>query len=801
MASGIIQRVGQRQVAAYLAFFLSGASSLIFQTIWTRMLHHVFGATSVAISTVLTVFMAGLGLGAYFGGKYASRIKHPIITYAVAEIVVGLWGLVIPLLVRSDGWLASVNMFLRAELGAESGLFMMARFLCVAPILIIPTTLMGSTLPLLTRQLVARDHDSSQASSIVGALYALNTLGASTGPLLSAFVLLPSYGLAITNIVACSMNFTLAAVIFLARKSLLGDTWKPGESLSFLPQKDEIETPPKPEPSEAELQVSEPDEEEDPPNKTGKRKKRAKKTEAAKTAKATGTRKRKRKKPVPKRTEPEAQTPPRERIPELARKAAFFCFAASGGAALCLEVVWSRALAMTIGSSIYSFALILETFLVGIAIGSATMSAFLARKSTPFVGMGLTAIALIFLANVPWAIDVVDPTDTSTRFEGSPASYLLVSLLYCAPVILAVVWITLRMQRPSAADAVFRGGVEGWRPLLTVIIAAVPVAAAGINSFKYPGLLPQVILAVVASVAAFLVLASLLSKTPVLLVAVIQLFIAGATTISYVYQDDIPYAFAQLVVSIPEGSLPDHVGSVKLFMFLTIVLCTLPSTLGMGAMFPLVVRVWTSGGDAIAKDVASVYTGNTVGSIIGSWLPGFILFALIGAERTLHLGIALNMVLALLMLIAGAADPHEDQSWWTWKRVNSIAVPVIAALGLIVSVATDQSRDTAWIIRCVGLFGFLAIALFEYRWLKMCDADSPPSLGLAAGVTFGPMIGALALAWFVAAPGANPDWAVTAVYFALKMLVGAAGVALGWINWNVWLQRYEPAPELEVSHG
>ena len=129
--------IDQKRIAPYVAFVLSGASSLIFQTIWTRMLHHVFGATSVAISTVLTVFMAGLGLGAWLGGKYANRIKHPIITYAVAEIGIGLWGLLAPVLLRSDGWLATVNGLLRAELGSDSGMFMLARFLCVAPILIV----------------------------------------------------------------------------------------------------------------------------------------------------------------------------------------------------------------------------------------------------------------------------------------------------------------------------------------------------------------------------------------------------------------------------------------------------------------------------------------------------------------------------------------------------------------------------------------------------------------------------------------------------------------------------------------
>jgi spermidine synthase len=121
--------------AAYTAFFLSGASSLIFQNIWSRMLHHVFGATSVAISSVLTCFMAGLGLGAWIAGRYVDRIKHPLITYAVAELGVGLWAMLIPFLVSSDGWLAELNFALRNSLGAGSTGFMLARFAVVMPIL------------------------------------------------------------------------------------------------------------------------------------------------------------------------------------------------------------------------------------------------------------------------------------------------------------------------------------------------------------------------------------------------------------------------------------------------------------------------------------------------------------------------------------------------------------------------------------------------------------------------------------------------------------------------------------------
>ncbi|HTU61839.1 MAG TPA: hypothetical protein VMF89_25455, partial [Polyangiales bacterium] len=63
------------QSAAFVAFFLSGASSLVFQTLWSRLLSHVFGSSSIAVSSVVSVFMGGLGLGAYLAGKYAERLR------------------------------------------------------------------------------------------------------------------------------------------------------------------------------------------------------------------------------------------------------------------------------------------------------------------------------------------------------------------------------------------------------------------------------------------------------------------------------------------------------------------------------------------------------------------------------------------------------------------------------------------------------------------------------------------------------------------------------------------------------
>ncbi|MBN8615418.1 MAG: fused MFS/spermidine synthase [Deltaproteobacteria bacterium] len=718
--------------APYVAFFLSGASSLIFQTIWTRHLHHVFGATSVAISTVLTVFMAGLGIGNWIAGRYANRIKHPIFAYAFAELGVAIWSLLIPFLVASDGWLATVNAALRQSFGGDSGVFMIARFLCVVPILIVPTTLMGASTPLLVRHFVSSSDDPATASSKVGTLYAVNTFGAATGPLLSAFVLMPTVGLMVTNVVACAMNLSLALVIFALREPLIGSAWGSGVPISVMPAPQTADDRARAIPAatnaiivvgalvgiacllgsitvqeegssfawtlrgvgmlgfvavlygmvrattqsaaaalpsaaidakaeksaeqtdtakDHELDAGTPKAEHeigtdaapfsDPPSKKGKKKdKRGKSADAAETDTSSD--------------DPSDDGLAAERepwVPPIARKVAFYCFALSGAAALCYEVVWSRALAMTIGSSIYSFALILETFLIGIAVGSAAMSSLLGKNSRPLLGVGLTAGLLTLLGNIPWAVDMQIGT---RQHHGSITTWIGVSLL---PMVLLVA--TALYSRRRAAINETLGGRADESTLPGLVMALVPAVVALLNvTYFSTGYLPKIVTSVVVVISIFLGVTLALRRSPVLLLAVVQLFIGVATVVSYYWQDEIPYAFAQLVVSLG-GDLPDHVGTVQFFMFLTAMLCTLPATLGMGAMYPLTLRVWTTGGGAIAQDVAVVYSGNTVGSIVGSWLPGFVLMPLIGMERTLHVGIVLNMLLALAMLIAGAAEPEE----------------------------------------------------------------------------------------------------------------------------------------------
>ena len=75
------------------SFFLSGGCALIYQVVWSKHLQYVFGSTTEAVGTVLAVFMAGLGAGAYFFGPRIDRAASPLRLYALLEIGIGVYGL------------------------------------------------------------------------------------------------------------------------------------------------------------------------------------------------------------------------------------------------------------------------------------------------------------------------------------------------------------------------------------------------------------------------------------------------------------------------------------------------------------------------------------------------------------------------------------------------------------------------------------------------------------------------------------------------------------------------------------
>ncbi len=196
------------QKALLVLFFFSGVSSLVYQVVWARMLTVVFGTTLLATSTVLSAFMAGLALGSYVLGRYIDRCKHPLRIFAALEVGIGLFALFFP----------SISANLGNAYGALVGLqgnfylFSLARFgLCFA-LLLIPTALMGGTLPVMAKFAVRR---LGRLGGRVGQLYAVNTLGAVVGVLAATFGLMEGLGLQGTTQAIAVVNFLVAGAAWL----------------------------------------------------------------------------------------------------------------------------------------------------------------------------------------------------------------------------------------------------------------------------------------------------------------------------------------------------------------------------------------------------------------------------------------------------------------------------------------------------------------------------------------------------------------------------------------------------------
>ncbi len=188
-------------------FIASGFSSLIYQVVWTRMLVLVFGSTTFATATVLAVFMGGLAAGSYAAGRVSDKIKRPFLWYGILEGVIGLWALLVPIL-----FAAAVPLYRLVWQSFHPDLltFSLVRFLMAATILILPTSCMGATLPLLSRFVTS---SLDIVGKRVGTLYSVNTAGAVAGSILAGFLLLPLWGLAATTAAAALINFLLCGVV------------------------------------------------------------------------------------------------------------------------------------------------------------------------------------------------------------------------------------------------------------------------------------------------------------------------------------------------------------------------------------------------------------------------------------------------------------------------------------------------------------------------------------------------------------------------------------------------------------
>lgn len=193
-----------------ILFFLSGVSSLIYQMVWLKKLHLIFGVTTPSIVAILVAFMAGLSLGSFLIGKYSKKIKNPFLFYGILEGFIGIYALFMDLFFNllDKLFIIFYNSFSGTPL-----FFDFLRFLLSLFILLIPTFLMGGTLPLLVQGTEKLDKNFGKKT---GFLYGINTLGAFFGTFLSTFYTIPNFGFKITNYLAIFLNFVIFfSVLFL----------------------------------------------------------------------------------------------------------------------------------------------------------------------------------------------------------------------------------------------------------------------------------------------------------------------------------------------------------------------------------------------------------------------------------------------------------------------------------------------------------------------------------------------------------------------------------------------------------
>ena len=354
--------VGRRRAAILALFLLSGASGLIYQVVWFRLLATVFGATVPAATTVLAAFMSGLALGSYLLGGSGDRSRRPLRLYAGYELGIAVTALAA--LVAMER-MRPVATLLSSALGDGGAGLVAARFAVTFLVLLVPTTLMGATLPVLSRALV---RDREEAGVNLSALYAANTWGAALGALVAGFLLIRLLGLRGTVFVAVVINAAVAAAAWLmARRSAAAARQVAAEA--------------------------------------------RREGAAARGTTAVAAR----------RHGPEVSAGGRSRGVDSRRRPSYgeaasprpatllVTFGAAGATTLAYEVLWSRVLHALLGNSTYAFTTTLVVFLGGIALGGWLVRHVIDRIPPVRLYAGLQAgIAAAALLSLPLLTGAVD---------------------------------------------------------------------------------------------------------------------------------------------------------------------------------------------------------------------------------------------------------------------------------------------------------------------------------------------------------------------------------------------------------
>ncbi|NWF75662.1 MAG: fused MFS/spermidine synthase [Nitrospirae bacterium] len=198
-----------------IAFGFSGAAALIYEVVWTRALSIILGSTTYALSTMLSTFMAGLAIGGFIGGRIADRNKNLLITFGLLELGIGIFGLItIPLIhLMPPLYFKIYKMF-----HLSPTVYFIFQFILCSAIMLIPTTLMGATFPVVSKKVTS---SMDEIGRWVGSAYSFNTFGAIIGSFSAGFILMPIFGVKLAAIIAACLNITVAFTMTLLSKARL----------------------------------------------------------------------------------------------------------------------------------------------------------------------------------------------------------------------------------------------------------------------------------------------------------------------------------------------------------------------------------------------------------------------------------------------------------------------------------------------------------------------------------------------------------------------------------------------------
>jgi len=204
VSKSAIVRTRHATFALLCAFFLTGATSLIFEVVWARLLLLSLGTTPMAMGIVLGAFMGGMAVGSWSAGRALIRRLEPIAVYAGLEAWIGLYALATPFVLRL------------VDLAPPT--FQLA----LGVLALLPATVaMGTSLPVLVRVL---EGGTTNRATTVGWLYAVNTAGGVAGPLLAVFLLFPLAGLSRTLVMTALVNLLVGGAVWLGRSC-----WAPAD--------------------------------------------------------------------------------------------------------------------------------------------------------------------------------------------------------------------------------------------------------------------------------------------------------------------------------------------------------------------------------------------------------------------------------------------------------------------------------------------------------------------------------------------------------------------------------------------